>query len=97
MNKRLLLNGAAAAIALGAGEAARRQSSKLHEAAELFERDQVQSFGVIVVYPDGRVDCSYDVGADSKVDAQQQYAKIMAGCSSLESALAGKVVELGAV
>lgn len=97
MNKKLLLNGATAALALGAGEAARRHSSKLHEAAELFERDQVQSFGVIVVYPDGRVDCTYDVGANSAVEQQQQFGKIMAGCSSLESTLAGKVVELGPV
>ena len=93
MDKRLLLNGATAA----ASEFDRRHSSKLHEAASLFEKDHMQSFGLIVVYPDGRVDCSYDVGANTQVDAQQQYGKIMAGCSSLESTLAGKVVELGPV
>ena len=94
MNKRLLLNGAAA---IGARETDRRHSSKLHEAASLFEKEHVQSFAVIVVYPDGRVDCSYDVGANTQADAQQQYGKIMAGCSSLESTLAGKVVEMGVI
>jgi len=94
MNKRLLLNGAAAA---SASEFDRRHSSKLHEAASLLEKDHIQSFAVIVVYPDGRVDCSYDVGANTVVDAQQQYGKILAGCSSLEGTLAGKVVELGPV
>lgn len=93
MDKRLLLNGATAKPS----EFDRRHSSKLHEAASLFEKDHIQSFGLIVVYPDGRVDCSYDVGANTQVDAQQQYGKIMAGCSSLESTLAGKVVELGPV
>ena len=93
MNKRLLLNGAAAEPS----DFDRRHSSKLHEAASLFEKEHVQSFAVIVVYPDGRVDCSYDVGANTLADAQQQYGKIMAGCSSLESTLAGKVVEMGVI
>ena len=89
MNKRLLLN--------GARETDRRHSSKLHEAASLLEKDHIQSFGLIVVYPDGRVDCSYDAGANTQVDLQQQFGKIMAGCSSLESTLAGKVVEMGVI
>lgn len=93
MNKRLLLNGATAA----ASDFDRRHSSKLHEAASLFEKEHVQSFAVIVVYPDGRVDCALDVGAFTPADEQQQYGKLMAGCSSLESTLAGKVVELGPV
>lgn len=95
MTKKLLLNGAAAAAS--ASDFDRRHSSKLHEAASLFEKEHVQSFGLIVVYPDGRVDCTYDAGANTQVDLQQQFGKIMAGCSSLESTLAGKVVELGPV
>ena len=94
MNKRLLLNGATTAAV---SDFDRRHSSKLHEAATLLERDHIQSFGLIVVYPDGRVDCSYDAGVNTQTDLQQQFGKIMAGCSSLESTLAGKIVELGPV
>jgi hypothetical protein len=79
---------------IGAG-ARRKFDSKLHQAATLFEREGIVSFGLIVVYPDGRVDCSYDAGADTSHELVQQFGKIMAGCSSLEGTLAGKVVEMG--